>query len=617
MRRAALYARVSTGLQEKEQTIESQLAAITRYADEHGLRYSQALTYTDEGHSGTWLDRPALDELRDHAREGRFDVVVVLCPDRLARRYAYQVLLLEELKRAGIEVHFCERPINDSPDDQLLLQVQGAIAEYERAKILDRCRRGRLHRARRGELAPPRTPYGYTYSARKYGGDGKIRIHDEEAAMVRQLFAWYAAEGATLDGTLRKLNASPWKTRQGKSTWNAGTVLGMLRNEWYIGKAYYNRRAHRARPGGGAVRQERPRNEWIEVPVPRIIDKRLFARVQERVQENRRFARRHLRRERTYLLRGLLKCGVCGYAYLGWTQISRSKYEGPVEYPYYTCSMRTPLRSGRTDRCPSGPLMGAGADEIVWTTVRDLLLDSDALADRLQSWLARQNGNPADDERLRAASQRMSELRRQRERLIDAYQAGAIDLEDFTDRKTSIEERLLAVEHEQVELRSQVVRRDLAIQQVAGAENVVARLRDRLKNPDFATKQAILRLAVEKIVVTGHRLDIHWALPVSGGFDLTLDWRASLYSYRTGADSVNTEGPSVPVWHGPTALAEVLGELVASGGGSVDLETALGLSVGWGEPPGTGFPPSPALLWMKRRRPRGVHHGRHRSQRTR
>ena len=130
MRRAALYARVSTELQEKEQTIQSQLAAITRHADQQGLRFSPALTYTDDGYSGSWLDRPALDELRDHAKEGRFDVVVVLCPDRLARRYAYQVLLLEELKRAGVEVHFCERPISDTPDDQLLPQIQGATAEY-------------------------------------------------------------------------------------------------------------------------------------------------------------------------------------------------------------------------------------------------------------------------------------------------------------------------------------------------------------------------------------------------------------------------------------------------------------------------------------------------------
>jgi len=107
MRRAALYVRVSTDLQEREQTIQSQLAAVTRYAEAHGLQHSAALTYTDDGYSGTWLDRPALDELRDHAREGRFDVVVVLCPDRLARRYAYQVLLLDELRKTGVEVLFC------------------------------------------------------------------------------------------------------------------------------------------------------------------------------------------------------------------------------------------------------------------------------------------------------------------------------------------------------------------------------------------------------------------------------------------------------------------------------------------------------------------------------
>ena len=136
MRRAALYARVSTEVQEKEQTIQSQLAAITRYTEQQGFQYSEALTYTDDGYSGTWLDRPALDELRDHAREGRFDAVVVLCPDRLARRYAYQVLILEELKRAGVEVHFSERPIQDTPDDQLLLQIQGAIADYAKLGVM-------------------------------------------------------------------------------------------------------------------------------------------------------------------------------------------------------------------------------------------------------------------------------------------------------------------------------------------------------------------------------------------------------------------------------------------------------------------------------------------------
>ena len=536
MRRAALYARVSTELQEREQTIQSQIAAITRYADQQGFRHTPALTYTDDGYSGTWLDRPALDELRDHAREGRFDVAVVLCPDRLARRYAYQVLLIEELKRDGIEIHFCERPISDSPDDQLLLQVQGAIAEYERAKILERCRRGRLHRARRGELAPPVTPYGYTYAARKYGGDGQIRIHEEEAAMVRQIFDWYAEDGGNVFRVQRNLNASIWKPRRDSQHWTSGTILRILRNEWYIGRAYYNRTTRRPRdrsPGDSPEFQpakfvitERPRSEWIEVPVPAIIDEALFARVQQRMAENRKFSKRRLRRHGTYLLKGLLKCGICGHTYVGYTQVNRKK-DVDYEYQYYKCRLRLEPRLGvKGVRCTSGQLRVAGVDEVVWTTVRRLLLNSEALSKELASWLSRTASDPARQERQAATAARLKDLRRQRERLIDAYQAGSLDLQDFDPRKTTIEERILALEHEQAELDSWAARKELAIRQVASAEAVVEQLRARLHDPSFETKQAILRLVVEKVVVTGHRLEIHLALPVSGVSHLTYDRRA-------------------------------------------------------------------------------------------
>ncbi|MBW2375660.1 MAG: recombinase family protein [Deltaproteobacteria bacterium] len=542
MRRAALYARVSTEQQEREQTIQSQIAAITRYADQQGFRHTPALTYTDDGYSGTWLDRPALDELRDHAREGRFDVVVVLCPDRLARRYAYQVLLIEELKRDGIEIHFCERPINDSPDDQLLLQIQGAIAEYERAKILERCRRGRLHRARRGELAPPVTPYGYTYAARKYGGDGQIRIHEEEAAMVRQIFEWYAEDGGNVFRVQRNLNASTWKPRRGGRHWASGTILRILRNEWYIGRAYYNRITRRPRersPGESADSQppkpvviERPRSEWIEVPVPASIDEALFARVQQRMAENRKFSKRRLRRHGTYLLKGLLKCGICGHTYVGYTQATRKK-DVDYEYRYYKCRLRLEPRLGVQGACcTSRQLRVEGADEAVWTMIRRLLLNSEALSKELASWLSRTASDPARQERQAATAARLKDLRRQRERLIDAYQAGSLDLQDFDPRKTTIEERILTMEHEQAELDSWAARKELAIRQVAGAEAVVEQLRAQLRDPSFETKQAILRLVVEKVVVTGHRLEIHLALPVSGVSHLTYDRRARRSGYN-------------------------------------------------------------------------------------
>jgi site-specific DNA recombinase len=547
MLRAALYARVSTEMQEKEQTIGSQLAAVTRYAEEQGFHTTTALTYTDEGYSGSHLDRPALDELRDHAREGRFDVVVVLCPDRLARKYAYQVLLIEELKRAGVEVYFCERPITDSPDDQLLLQIQGAIAEYERAKIAERSRRGRLHRARMGELSPGQLPYGYRRHAKRYGGDGQIRIHEEEAAMVRQVFGWYAQEERTsLHSVVRKLNGSPWTSRTGREAWSSSTVLRMLHCEWYIGKAYYNR-TKSTRIDGKVSRHtitERPRAEWIEVAVPPLIDEPVFQLVQGRIQQNRRFARRRLKHKGVYLLKGLLKCGLCGGAYVGQGKASPSDPGG--RYVYYTCSKRTsPFPDGVRGRCPNDRLRAAGANEAVWTSVRDLLLDSDAFAGELAAWVERQTTTPSDqDERIGKAETRLEELARQRDRLTDAYQIGALTLDLFRPRIQALDETRLVAELALAEIKAEHLEVELVRSRAHGAEEVISALRPKLLDADFDTQQTILRLLVERVVVNGQSLEIHLALPVSSNSTLTS--KPMQETHRAHGGGLRSRGAGLP-----------------------------------------------------------------------
>jgi len=160
---AAIYARVSTERQERDQTIDSQLAALQTWVHQQGYALLPEHCFTDEGYSGARLDRPGLDRLRDAAREGVFTVVAILSPDRLARKYAYQVLLLEEFRRLGCQVVFLPHPISDDPNDQLLLQIQGAIAEYERVVLAERFRRGRLQQARAGRYQSGRAPYGYRY----------------------------------------------------------------------------------------------------------------------------------------------------------------------------------------------------------------------------------------------------------------------------------------------------------------------------------------------------------------------------------------------------------------------------------------------------------------------
>jgi site-specific DNA recombinase len=535
MTTAALYARVSTEVQEQEHTIQSQLAAIRHYAQDHAFHTTAALTYTDEGFSGSHLDRPALDELRDHAREGRFHALVVLCPDRLARKYAYQVLLIEELARAGVTVHFCERPITDSPDDQLLLQIQGAIAEYERTKILERSRRGRLYRARLGELGHSHPPYGYRYAPKRYGGDGRMRIHEEEAAMVRQVFAWYAEDGMTLYKLLQRLNVSPWRPRCGKPTWTGTTVLRMLRCEWYIGKAYYNRTRSRRNdrsegdvPGKSMAKTTlvpRPPAEWIAVAVPPIIDDTLFARVQPRLQENRRFARRRLKHEGVFLLKGLLKCGFCGHAYIGETRREPRRRRDGSEYlyHYYTCCARlTTIHNGVRHRCKNWRLHAAGVNEAVWSTLRDLLLNSEELHQQLTAWMERTaTMRPEQDPQFRHAEQRVQDLCRQRDRLTDAYQLGALPLAVFRTRTDALEESLRSAELALAELHTARLEAEVTRTRVDDAAALVEQLRPHLLEADFETQQTILRLLVERVIVTEQRLEIQLAIPVSGNFRLT------------------------------------------------------------------------------------------------
>ncbi|MGF1614569.1 MAG: recombinase family protein, partial [Gammaproteobacteria bacterium] len=161
---AALYARVSSEAQASAQTIQSQLAALQTRIEAAGDELTVERQFIDEGYSGSTLVRPALERLRDLVAAGAVDRLYIHSPDRLARKYAYQVLLVDEFQRAGVEVVFLNRALGTSPEDDLLLQVQGMIAEYERAKILERSRRGKRHKARLGSVnVLSGAPYGYRY----------------------------------------------------------------------------------------------------------------------------------------------------------------------------------------------------------------------------------------------------------------------------------------------------------------------------------------------------------------------------------------------------------------------------------------------------------------------
>jgi site-specific DNA recombinase len=253
---AAIYARVSSERQRQEQTIASQTAALRELAEQRGLFVAEEFVFEDDGFSGASLQRPALERLRDRAFEGCFEVVLCHAPDRLARRYAYQVLLLDELARSGVEVVFAKEPERSgSPEDELLRQFQGMIAEYERAQIAERCRRGKLHRARAGAVSVlSHAPYGYRYVKRTEHADAFFEIDELEAPIVREIFDRYVEQRESIVQIARSLSEQGVPTRTATPRWGASTIWAILRNPAYSGRAAHGRR----RVTGAPAKPTRP-----------------------------------------------------------------------------------------------------------------------------------------------------------------------------------------------------------------------------------------------------------------------------------------------------------------------------------------------------------------------
>jgi site-specific DNA recombinase len=334
----ALYARVSTSQQQHEGTIESQRRTLQHHIQHHGWSLLPEHEYIDDGISGARLDRPALDRLRDAARRGEFDAVVILSPDRLARNYAHQWLLIEEFEKLHTPLIFLQNPFGDSPQGKLLTQMQGMIAEYERAQIAERTRRGRLEKARQGEFMPwAYTCYGYRYLPKRHGCAPQVMIDPIEAAVVRDIYRALVEEQLSCRQITQRLNAAKTPTPTGKNAvWQHATVRNILANRTYTGQARYNYRQpvlpqsrkkeeHRLR-SLKTGRSYRAESEWVWSDAPAIISVELFDKAQLQLQRNAASARKMYRpTSHRYLLRTLVHCGECGLRMVCIRQRSRPK----------------------------------------------------------------------------------------------------------------------------------------------------------------------------------------------------------------------------------------------------------------------------------------------------
>jgi site-specific DNA recombinase len=505
---------VSTESQQQRGTIGSQLEALRQRVAGEGDEL--VAEFCDDGHSGARLDRPGLDALRDAAEAGLFDTVWCLSPDRLARVYAYQVIVLDELARHGIKVQFTDAPpIDDDPQAKLLTQVQGVIAEYERAKIAERYRRGKLFRSRSGEVIAWRTPYGYHRLPRDASGPARLVVFEPEAAVVRRIFDDYTTGGHSTREIVRRLHADGIAPPKGqRPIWGTSTISRILHNAAYIGRVYFNRTESvpDPRPGKRSKQVPRPREEWIPIAIPSIVDQVTFEAVNHVSRDNSRWSPRRAEPGQ-WMLRGLVKCGTCGVG----VNCHKMRGRNGTWHRYYYCRNHDPIKAGGPDkRCPERNIRAEALDAFVFDQIRSALLRPNVLLAGEHAVAAR---TPAPDDELLAAElarldRRLDDLGSERRRLADLYQAGLIDITEMQRRAGDIEDRRRELDQRRDALATQ--RRELAQDNQLRhrtrdfAQRVLAII-DKL---DFEQQQALLRLVVDEVKVTGWNVRIQLRIPL-------------------------------------------------------------------------------------------------------
>jgi site-specific DNA recombinase len=514
----AVYARVSSRRQAQAQSIEQQLDRLRAHAGARGWDLAQEHVFRDDGYSGASLRRPGLDRLRDAAAGARLDRILITAPDRLARNYVHQVLLVEELQGHGAVVEFLDRPMSQDPHDQLLLQIRGAVAEYERTLITERMRRGRLRKLQAGTLLPwSRPPYGYRVNPERPRDPAGVRLDEAEAAVVRDLFAWFVDEGASVSELARRLGCLGIASPFGLRSWCLSAVRRVLTNPTYVGQVFGNRlrarpierRRSALRPAGrtGESRRVTDPAEWIAVaPVPAIVDREQFERAQERLAYNQRMASRN-NRVHDYLLRGLVSCGHCRCACAG-----RHVWRG---YDYYVCRTRTQSTPrSPVEHCPTRCIPGRPLEELVWRDLCEVLAAPEMIMHAMERargghWLPQEmQARRANLRRARAG------LHQQIERLTEAYLAGVVPLNEYQRRRQDTEGRLVALDGQERELTHDADRQAEAARLAAHAEAFCQRVRRGLEQADFGRKRELLELLIDRVIVTDETVEIRYAVPV-------------------------------------------------------------------------------------------------------
>lgn len=521
MKRAALYTRESPSLAENELTIESQTQAVTEriQKDENILTEN----YLDNGYAGDLLVRPALDKLRDDAIQHKFDIIYIFDRDRLARKYFLQELVIEELEERGIEVVFLMERKAETAEDKIMFGIRGIFAEYEREKIKERTRRGRLHRAKQGLLVGHEAPYGYKYIRPDHNKEERwYAVIEEEAKIVKMIFEWVGNEGCSLTEVRRRLYTQAIKAeKSGKTTWSNSTLSRLLRRTDYIGKSFYNKtqsiipttpRNNGYKRMKKTGRINKPTSEWLPVIVPSIIDEDLFGRTQDQLKRNAFFCKRN--QKTLYLLSGLLFCG-CGCN-------ARMAGDGQGKYRYYRSTDRI-KKFPEKRTCTQLSIPVDKIEKLVWNKIVEFLNNPKLVLKQLKD-IEKKKTKEQDHLKttLLDIEKRAEKINVEEERIATAFRKSFLTLEQLNIQMKDISKQREQIKQEEKELLAQPVKSDIQVDSESIKQYCIL-MKKKLPKFTFADKQELLRLLINKVIVKGRKVNIQGEIPISNNLELEDD----------------------------------------------------------------------------------------------
>jgi site-specific DNA recombinase len=538
----AIYARVSTTNQETEGTIETQIHAIKEFALKNNLKIVEQ--YLDQGWSGSQLARPALDQMRMDAKKGRWQAVLMYDPDRLARRYSYQELVIDELKEIGIQPLFVTIAPSKNEEDKLLYGVRGIFAEYERVKITERFRLGRIRKASEGHIVISQAPYGYSYVKRQGTPgssdfkQGHLIINQVEANVLRQIFYWIAERGLTQRQVIRKLqeeNIPPRRSKRG--VWSTSTVSRILRNTTYIGLAYYGstycvipknpRKNLKYRKTKKTSRMSRPKEERIAIKVPALINKEQFNKVQQQLAINKLKAKRNSKHP--YLLQSRVWC-VCGSRRSGYRSRTRL---------YYGCNDRAktfPLQR----KCSEKAVNARITDELIWNGLIRMLCSPDELNEQVLRWrkgLDKRCCLPVfDSSRMK---NEIESFNKQIKRITRAYAEGIIDLKGLQDLCNPIKVKQQELVQQLKAQTNEKEPNPIRLPSLKEINNFSGKMRRWTQITSFETRRAVFIFLVEKVTATSKNLVVQGHLSLD---DTEMSLLCSRHTYDM--NTIRAEKPN-------------------------------------------------------------------------